>query len=60
MNKPIYDKNFPNTLRIVRRKVNNDRVLMVVNQMLEKVNDYKQKQNPYLKTYLEKAKKMDI
>ena len=52
----IFGKNFPNNLRIARRKVFNDNTLKNISLLIEKIEKVKNNQNKYLVKYLDNSK----
>ncbi|MBR2891158.1 MAG: hypothetical protein IKC22_02115 [Bacilli bacterium] len=55
MNVNLFNYNFPNNLKIARRKVNNDYMIIKINTDLQKIEKVKNNQNKYLKRYLESS-----
>ena len=55
MNVNLFNYNFPNNLKIARRKVNNDSMIIKINTDLQKIEKVKNNQNKYLKRYLESS-----
>lgn len=51
----LFNYNFPNNLKIARRKVNNDSMIIKINTDLQKIEKVKNNQNKYLKRYLESS-----
>lgn len=51
---------FPNGLRIVRRKVTQDESIKFIDGLLKRIDNYKNQQNDYLRNYLANAKKINL
>lgn len=51
---------FPNGLRIVRRKVTQDETIKFIDGLLKRIDNYKNQQNDYLRNYLANAKKINL
>ena len=51
---------FPNGLRIVRRKVTQDESIKFIDSLLKRIDSYKNQQSKFLKQYLENSKKIDV
>lgn len=56
MNEKIYKKDFPNGLRIARRRTQNDKPIRGIINQLKKVEMEKSHTHQYLNKYLEKSK----
>lgn len=52
----LYNKDFPNGLRIARRRTQNDKPIKSIYNQLKKVENEKSHTNQYLNKYLEKSK----
>ena len=52
-------KDFPNGLRIVRRRVNQDDSIRFIEKLLKRVDSYKNQQSDYYKKYLDDAKRIN-
>ncbi|MBQ2891499.1 MAG: hypothetical protein IJE45_01245 [Bacilli bacterium] len=52
----IFGKNFPNNLRIARRKAFDDDALKNISLLIQKIEKVKNNQNKYLVKYLDQSK----
>lgn len=51
---------FPNGLRIVRRKVAQDESIKFIDNLLKRIDNYKNQQSDFYKRYLADAKKINV
>lgn len=56
----IFKINFPNTLRIVRRKVTNDEAIRQIDIMLKRIDNFRDQKTPYLSNYLKNARRVEL
>ena len=54
----LFERSFPNNLRIARRKVYNDESLKNISLLIQKIESVKNNQNTYLQKYLNQSKLM--
>jgi len=59
MNK-IFKPDFPNLLRISRRKVVNDEAINKINESLKRIDNFRNQKSIYLANYLSEAKRIDV
>lgn len=52
----LFERSFPNNLRIARRKVYNDESLKNISLLIQKIESAKNNQNTYLQKYLNQSK----
>lgn len=52
----LFGRNFPNNLRIARRKVYHDDSLKNISLLIQKIEKVKNNQNKYLQKYLNQSK----
>lgn len=55
MTSRIFSKDFPNNLKIARRRTNGEQLVIEIQKMLNELNKSENNQNPYLKSILEKS-----
>ena len=51
----LFERSFPNNLRIARRKVYNDESLKNISLLIQKIESAKNNQNTYLQKYLNQS-----
>ena len=51
---------FPNGLRIVRRNVNKDEAIDIIDNLLKRIDSYKNQKNEFLAKYLKDAKRINL
>lgn len=51
---------FPNGLRIVRRNVNKDEAIDTIDNLLKRIDSYKNQKNEFLAKYLKDAKRINL
>ena len=52
----LFERSFPNNLRIARRKVYDDESLKNISLLIQKIESAKNNQNTYLQKYLNQSK----
>ena len=60
MNDKIFVNNFPNNLKIARRKVIDDKTIIKIHLNLQKIELVKDNNNLFLKKYLKTSNKIGI